>query len=139
MNRGFLPTDLRDPASRPESQPEGEVTVTGLLRSPEKRGSFRPENDPARDAWFMRDIRQIAAAKDLRASRPSSSTPTPRPIPAAGRGAARPASTMPNNHLAYALTWYGLALVLVGVFGLVVWRHFHPAPGPSLFPHGPDA
>ncbi|MET0529796.1 MAG: SURF1 family cytochrome oxidase biogenesis protein, partial [Microvirga sp.] len=30
--------------------------------------------------------------------------------------------TLPNNHLQYALTWYGLALTLVGVFGAFTWK-----------------
>ena len=37
VNRGFVPTDLRDPGSRLESQPVGEVTITGLVRAPEVR------------------------------------------------------------------------------------------------------
>ncbi|HZB38828.1 MAG TPA: SURF1 family protein [Beijerinckiaceae bacterium] len=138
VNRGFLPTHLRDPASRPESQPQGEVTVTGLVRSPEKHGSFRPENDPARDAWFVRDIRQIAEAKNLARTAPflidADDTPNPGGWPKGGQTRL----TMTNDHLDYALTWYGLALVLVGAFGLVVWRHFHPAPG-ELVPSRPDA
>ena len=65
VNRGFVPTQLRDPASRPESQPQAEATVTGLVRSPEKRASFRPENDPSRDAWYIRDPAEVAQAKGL--------------------------------------------------------------------------
>jgi surfeit locus 1 family protein len=29
---------------------------------------------------------------------------------------------MPNNHLQYAITWYGLALALLGVLGAWFWR-----------------
>ena len=50
VNRGFVPTDLRDPARRSESQPQGEVTVTGLVRAPEARNPFTPNDDPARKA-----------------------------------------------------------------------------------------
>ncbi len=28
---------------------------------------------------------------------------------------------LPNNHLQYAITWYGLAAVLVAVFGAFAW------------------
>ena len=36
--------------------------------------------------------------------------------PEASRAAELPGSTLPNRHLEYAMTWYGLALTLIGVF-----------------------
>ena len=29
---------------------------------------------------------------------------------------------LPNSHLQYAVTWYGLAAALAGVMGVVLWR-----------------
>ncbi len=52
VNRGFVPTELADPAKRQAGQVEGVQTVTGLLRFPETRGWFVPENDPAKNVWF---------------------------------------------------------------------------------------
>ena len=52
VDRGIVPTELREPATRPESRPEGEVTVTGLLRAPEQPNWFMPENRPEADEWF---------------------------------------------------------------------------------------
>ena len=40
VNRGFVPAEKADPATRREGQVEGVQTVTGLLRSPEVRGWF---------------------------------------------------------------------------------------------------
>jgi surfeit locus 1 family protein len=138
VNRGFIPTQLRDPATRPESRPEGEVTVTGLIRSPEKKGSFRPENDPTRDAWYIRDPRQLAEAKNLARVAPflidADDTPNAGGWPKGGQTRL----TMANDHLNYALTWYGLALALTGVFAALAWRHFHPGPA-ELVPPRPDA
>ena len=31
---------------------------------------------------------------------------------------------LPNSHLQYAVTWYGLAAALAGVMGVVLWRRF---------------
>ena len=138
VNRGFVPTQLRDPATRPESRPEGEVTVTGLIRSPEEKASFRPENDPARDVWFIRDPGHIAGAKNLARVAPFVTDADVTPNPGGWPKGGQTRLTMTNDHLHYALTWFGLALVLVGVFGSVVWRHFHPAPT-ELVPSRPDA
>ena len=113
--------------------------MTGLVRAARRSAaSFMPENDPARDALVhARLAARSPKPRALRAPRPSSSTPTTRPIPADGRGAARRASTMTNDHLDYALTWYGLALALVGAFGLCGVAPFPPGARVSLFPHAP--
>jgi cytochrome oxidase assembly protein ShyY1 len=44
---------------------------------------------------------------------------------------------MTNDHLGYALTWYGLALALAAVSAMLVWRHFRPGP-PELVPSPPE-
>src|SRR5215207_8640654 len=59
VNRGFVPADLRDAARRSGTAPAGEVTVTGLVRAPEVRGWFMPENQPVGDRWFVRDITEM--------------------------------------------------------------------------------
>ena len=66
VNRGFVPPDRRDPATRPEGQVAGEVTVTGLLRLSEPGGGFLRANDPAAGRWYSRDVAAIAAAQGLR-------------------------------------------------------------------------
>jgi len=122
VNRGFVPTDLRDPARRPESQPEGDVTITGLVRAPEARNPFTPNDDPARNQWFARDPQAIAAARQLERVAPflidADASPNPGGWP---RGGQTPL-TLPNNHLQYAITWFGIALTLIGVFGTFAWR-----------------
>ncbi|MEA3041647.1 MAG: surfeit locus 1 family protein, partial [Sphingomonadales bacterium] len=122
VNSGFVPGDLRDPTRRADSQPVGDVTVTGLVRGPETRGWFMPENQPADDRWFVRDIAEMARARGLDRVAPFwidldpvlNATGWPRP------GQTRLA--IPNNHLGYALTWFGIALALLGVFGAWSWK-----------------
>jgi surfeit locus 1 family protein len=126
VNRGFVPTDRRDPAARPQSQPSGPVTVTGLVRAPEETGWFRPDDVPAENRWFVKDHRAIAAAKRLDRVAPfyveADDTPHPGEWPRGGQTR----FDLPNNHLQYALTWYGIAATLVGVFGAFAWRRLHP-------------
>lgn len=126
INRGFVPTELRDPASRPESRPAGEVTITGLVRAPEERNPFTPTDDPARNLWFARDPAAIAEARGLEQVAPfyveADATPNPGGWPKGGQTRLE----LPNNHLQYAVTWYGIALTLVGVFAAFAWRRLKP-------------
>ena len=116
VNRGFVP----DAATLDRSQgarPQGEVTVTGLVRASQTRGWFVPANDPARDAWFTRDIDAIAHAKNLSLPAPfliDADADASRPWPKGGLTVI----AFPNNHLAYALTWFGLACALIAVFAV---------------------
>jgi surfeit locus 1 family protein len=122
VNRGFVPAELRDPARRAEGAPAGEVTVTGLVRAPETRGWFMPENEPATDRWFIRDIAAMARARGVERVAPFWIDLDPAP---SATGWPRPGQTrlaIPNNHLGYALTWFGIAGALLGVFGAFAWR-----------------
>lgn len=134
VNRGFVPGDLRDPSRRPDTQPTGETAMTGLVRAPEPRPMFMPENRPERDEWFTRDISAMASARNL--DRVAPFWIDADPVPNA-TGWPRPGQTLlaiPNNHLGYALTWFGLALTLVGVFGAWAWSRVRTSPGRRLVP-----
>ena len=121
INRGFVPEGRQDPKSRPDGQAGGRIPVVGVLRWPEARGLFTPTDNPDRNLWFVRDHRAIAAAKQWGPVAPffiDQEAPLPRGgLPKPGKVA----PSLPNNHLQYALTWYGLALVLIVTFGLW-WR-----------------
>jgi surfeit locus 1 family protein len=127
VNRGFVPPERRERATRAGSAPIGEVEITGLLRMTEPGGGFLRRNDPAADRWFSRDVQAIAAARglaqvapffvdeDAPASRPAGAGAEPR-WPAAGLTVI----AFANNHLVYAITWYALALMVAGAAWLVV-------------------
>ena len=114
VNRGFVPPGALAQASRPA----GEVTITGLLRGPYGRNRFTPDDRPERGEWFALDPTAMARALDLPAPRPflidADATPNPGGLPVGGQSR----TDLPNDHLQYALTWYGLALALVVVFAL---------------------
>jgi surfeit locus 1 family protein len=124
VNRGFVPLDRKNPATRREGQRAGNVTVTGLLRMPEEGSYFLPNNDPAKDAWYRRDPAEIASARGLARSAPftidADATPNPGGLPQGGETRV----VFTNNHLQYAVTWFGIALALVGVFGVFAWQRF---------------
>jgi len=130
INRGFVPFPQRDPASRPQGQIEGETSVTGLLRMSEPGGGYLRANDPANDRWYSRDVAAIAAAKGLSDVAPYfiDAEALHPDIPGAPIGGLT-VIAFSNNHLQYALTWFGLALLLMAGTGLVLrheWRLRRP-------------
>ena len=122
VNRGFVPLDKKDPATRRAGQVEGTVAITGLLRMPEEANYFTPENDPAKDAWYRRVPAEIARARGIERAAPfmidADGTPNPGGLPQGGGTRV----SFPNNHLQYVVTWFGLALSLAGVFAAYAWQ-----------------
>jgi surfeit locus 1 family protein len=134
VNRGFVPGDRRDPATRPAGQPAGETAVTGLLRVTEPGGAFLRHNDPAADRWYSRDVAAIAAKRGLTGPVApyfidADATPNPGGLPVGGLTVI----AFPNNHLVYAITWYALALMLAGALAWAVReeRRARRRPGPA--------
>jgi surfeit locus 1 family protein len=123
VDRGFVADTI---SARPLVAESGApVEVTGVLRAPEHGNAFSPPNTPGR--WYVRDAPAMAAA--LKAAQPAplflmaetSSNPewkalVPAPLP----------SEIPNRHLEYALTWYGLAGALLGVYAAMLFRRRKP-------------
>jgi surfeit locus 1 family protein len=132
VNRGFIPENRKDPKSREAGQIAGPVTIVGALRWPDTRHWFTPNDDPAHNLWLSRDPQSIAAAKGLGTVAPffveQESPVPPGGLPQPGKLVV----ALPDNHLQYAITWYGLALALVVTF--VVWainsRRRSPLPSP---------
>ncbi|MBV9078696.1 MAG: SURF1 family protein [Methylobacteriaceae bacterium] len=116
VNRGFVPTEIADPAKRPAGQVAGPVEVVGLVRAPVGKHLFVPDNEPAKDRWYTRDIPQMAAARGLTRVAPfyidADASPNPGNWPRGGQTQL----TVPNNHLGYAITWFSLAAALVAIF-----------------------
>jgi surfeit locus 1 family protein len=119
VNRGFVPDGKQDAKSRSVGQVSGLVEIVGAMRWPDARHWFTPGDDPAHNLWFSRDPAVIAAAKGIGPVAPfyvEQETPTPPgglPLPG------KLVVSLPDNHLQYALTWFGLAAVLAGV--VVSW------------------
>ena len=129
VNRGFIPQDKKNPGSRSAGQIAGPVEIVGTLRWPDARHWFTPADDAAHNLFFLRDPATIAAAKHLGAVAPfyieQESPVPPGGLPRPGKLVV----ALPDNHLQYAITWYGLAAALVGVFVVWAWNsRRRPAP-----------
>jgi surfeit locus 1 family protein len=118
VNRGFVPTEIKDPARRAAGQLAGTVRVAGLLRlAPDnKPGWFVPDNRPDINYWFWIDLPAITAVDRLSNAAPfyidADATANPGGWPRGG--VTRLA--LPNNHLQYAITWFSLAVAALVIY-----------------------
>jgi len=119
VNRGYVTEALKAPSTRAQGQVSGEVEVVGLLREPPARGTFDPNRDAKSGVWYWRDFEGMTRAalrsdanKAVRYFLDAEAAPA-NPGGWPRGGATR--LTLPNRHLEYALTWYGLAATLIGV------------------------
>lgn len=117
VDRGWLPEDLLPPRVPPGLQPTGELMLEGIARwrADPGRNWLTPADRPDTRRWFAWDIPAIARASGLdllpvvlTLDRADVAADLPRVT------AARP--EFRNNHLGYAITWYGLAAGLLAVY-----------------------
>jgi surfeit locus 1 family protein len=122
VDRGFLSQSGRDAGPPDVVDVAGLIDMVGVIRWPQVRGYFAARDDPARNLWFTRDHLAIAAAKrwhqrgdeiapffvDLELPAPAGGYPQPDPLTPSIR----------NEHLQYALTWYGLAAIVLVMYAL---------------------
>jgi surfeit locus 1 family protein len=129
INRGFVPYDLKDAAKRPQGQVAGKVTVTGLARNPlsAKPSMMLPDNELQKNIFYWKDRDAMAASAGLQAGAglvpffiDANAAPNPGGLPVGGVTVI----DLPNSHLQYAITWYGLAAALAGV---LIFRLRRPA------------
>lgn len=113
INRGFVP----DGAAVKPGVAREPIVMTGYIRFPEKAVWFTPHRDAAQHLWFSRDHLAMAGAYawgevapfyiDLETPAPASGLPKPGLLHV----------HLKNDHLQYAITWFGLALAVAATFG----------------------
>lgn len=132
VNRGFVPYENKEPEMRMQGQLTDQQTVTGLARArlPGKPSSLVPDNDVAKNIFYWKDLDVMAASVGLDKAQvipffvDADSTPNPAGLPIGGVTQV----DLPNDHLQYAFTWYGLAAVLVVVVAISWFRKPSKAP-----------
>jgi surfeit locus 1 family protein len=120
VNRGLVPDASKAPATRPAGQIEGPVEVRGIVREMPIPALFTPRNDVAGNLWYWPDQAAMTASafpdgsvKHIGHYLEADAEPAP-PGGLPRGGVTR--VNLPNRHLEYAITWYGLALTLAGVY-----------------------
>lgn len=133
VNRGFVPYDRKEPGTRPQGQVQDTVEIVGLARKGlvEKPSAIVPDNAPEKNLFYWKDIRAMRESSGLDPAIQvyglfvdADAAPNPGGLPVGGATIV----DLPNNHLQYAITWYGLALALVGVVAAWLLRRFRAKP-----------
>ncbi|WP_377186177.1 SURF1 family protein [Ruegeria meonggei] len=123
VDRGFVPTTAKQ-----AMRITGPMDITGNLHWPDEIDSYTPDPDIDDNIWFARDVPSLAAALRtdpvLLIAR-SETDPGVTPLPVGTVG-------IPNDHLQYAITWFGLALVWAAMTGYFLWRSRAPSESDAL-------
>jgi len=116
VDRGYIKQDADLPPA-----PTGQVTVQGNLHWPQEVDGFTPDPDWVNNFIFARDVPVLAGGVGteptlliLRHSAPIEPTVTPLPVSTAG---------IPNDPLQYAITWFSLSLIWLGMSGYFLYRN----------------
>jgi len=117
IDRGFVPAERSAIETRRPGEPKGPVEVAGIARyrGADRPGWFTPANQPEDRIWYWYDLEALARAVGLELLPvvvEADATPNPGGLPQGGQTV----TELPNNHLQYAITWYGLAAALVAVY-----------------------
>lgn len=106
LDRGFLRA-----SEKATPRPPVTMTIEGNLHWPDELDRFTPDPDIAARLWFARDIPSLSSALETeavlvvaRATSLDQKPIYPHPVDSTG---------IPNDHLEYAVTWFGLAAVWV--------------------------
>ena len=114
VDRGYVPKNKLNPATR--IPVKGETRLVGVWRVPDAPGLFTPDPDLSKRIWYARDLAGITAADHLRLTAPvvieADAAPNPGGWPKGGQTVVH----FRNQHLSYAITWFGLAAGLFGVY-----------------------
>lgn len=124
VDRGFVPLDRKAAIDQPQGETHGTVNLVGYLRWPETPGMFTPAADVKGNTWFARDPAAMAAAHHWGAIAPfyvdQEAPVPPGGLPLPGKIVVN----LPDNHLQYAITWFGLAAALLGFYGMWLYGRF---------------
>jgi surfeit locus 1 family protein len=128
VDRGFVADTIsaRPPVDAADRAP---LHVVGVLRQPDPRSFAAATDDPAHRKFYTRNAAAMAGLLGVAnpapmfvlaetATNPEWAALVPAPIPA----------DIPNRHLEYALTWFGLAATLACVYAAMLWRRLQAPP-----------
>jgi surfeit locus 1 family protein len=127
VNRGFVPQAQAQAFVGPETVPKGHQAITGVAVAPEQAGPFTPGPDTARRTEWVRDPVRLARLTDVSDPVVPLTVDLPASAPGALPQGGETVVDFPNNHLGYAFTWFGFALLTPSLLAYWIWRQLRPA------------
>lgn len=115
VNRGWVPQKRQAALV----EPEGIVTVTGYVRTADPPRWFSPTDNVAERQFYTLNPAAIGVAVGIPDPMPLTLIALDQAKPGTYPASAQQLPRPPNNHLSYAITWYGLAVALIVIF--IVW------------------
>lgn len=121
INRGFVPQSAADDraALEPMNPRTGSLELTGIGRLPEAASVFTPPPDAANRIDWIRDPARLASLANVEGQIAPITLDLPAGAPGELPQGGETVVEFSNNHLGYALTWFGFA-ILAPVL-LLVW------------------
>ena len=116
INRGWVPKKYLNKNSRKFTLLEGKVNLIGIIKFPQEKGMFVPDNEPENGFWFTINPEEIFTYIKIKGEKNfyidllRSDTKLILPIAIDGK------IDLPNNHLQYAFTWFSLAFGLIIIY-----------------------
>ena len=106
VNRGWIEKNLKNkvPLNLTSS------SITGMLRTANRKNLFTPENDLQENIWFYLNLKDVEKFTGKKFSKyivyledKNIDVPKPKKI----------TIDIPNNHLKYAITWYAISISII--------------------------
>ncbi|HVO02798.1 MAG TPA: SURF1 family protein [Candidatus Cybelea sp.] len=116
VNRGWVPVEKKYPDARQQGQIPGETTLDGIIRLPQEKAFFQPDNEPEKNVWFYLAPAEIAKASGLPLRTDLYLDAGMEPVPGGFPIGGQTRIDLPNDHLQYAITWALLAIALAAVY-----------------------
>lgn len=140
VNRGFVPERLGASFKQGGPLQPGPTSITGMARAAEAASSFTPGPNAEEGIDFIRNPSRLAGLSDANLSPVA---PIYIDLPAGEPGAlpqgGEAVMSFPNNHLGYAYTWFGFALLTPVLLAAWIWRQLQPPRRDPLVPDLPKA
>ena len=132
VDRGIVPERLRDPRTREAGELHGEQRIGGVWRTPDAPGAFTPVPNIRQRIWYAREVKGISKADRIRIAAPAVIEADAKANPGGWPQGGQTVVNFRNEHLQYAITWFGLAAVTLGG-----WIAFHISRGRLGWPPNP--
>ena len=108
VSRGWIPAEAKKTGEYPKA-PDSFQTILAQIRTSNERNYFTPINQPDQNIWFGRDAEAMgkyAGLDVLPITLDIIGDQDPQSLPVPTDGSIKPR----NDHLAYAITWFGIGL-----------------------------